>query len=145
MNWGNKLLLTFVVFASGMAYMVYRSTKVNFELVEKDYYKSELRYQEVIDGANRVSLLASDVSLEQTNKGVMIQLPDEMKNHSITGDVLFYCAYDEKNDRKFPLQLNSSAAQQLSADAVLPGVYSAKINWKSEGKNYFSEKKLTIH
>ena len=54
MNWGNKLLITFLVFGAGISFLVYRSMHTNFELVEKDYYKSELRYQEIIDGTNHV-------------------------------------------------------------------------------------------
>ena len=41
MSWGNKLLVAFIVFAAGMFYLVYRSVNTNYELVEKDYYKSE--------------------------------------------------------------------------------------------------------
>jgi len=72
MNWGNKLFVTFLVFGTGMGYLVYRSVKTNFDLVEKDYYKSELRYQDVIDGTNRVNQLSSSVNLEQTTDGVLL-------------------------------------------------------------------------
>ena len=41
MNWGNKLLVTFVVFGAGMIFLVYRAVKTNYELVEKDYYKND--------------------------------------------------------------------------------------------------------
>ena len=104
MNWGNKLLLTFIVFGAGMGYLVYRSVSTNYELVEKDYYKQELRYQQVIDGTNRVNQLSSAVKIEQTDAGIILELPQEMKEKDISGDVLFYCAYDKKKDKKFSLQ-----------------------------------------
>ena len=56
MNWGNKLLIL-LLFLERMFYLVYRSVNTNFELVEKDYYKSEFRYQQVIDGTNRANSL----------------------------------------------------------------------------------------
>ncbi|MEO7982454.1 MAG: FixH family protein [Bacteroidota bacterium] len=144
MNWGNKLLLTFIVFASGMGYLVYRSMHVNFELVEKDYYKSELRYQEVIDGTNQVNQLSSAVKLEQNEKGILLQLPEEMKGKSISGDIWFYCAYDERKDKKAVLHVTASATQQFDSTAILSGQYTVKINWSCGGKNYFSEKKLIV-
>ncbi len=144
MNWGNKLLLTFIVFASGMGYLVYRSMNVNFELVEKEYYKSELRYQQVIDGTMNVNELASIVTLEQTNDGILLQLPDEMKNKSINGNIWFYCSYDEKKDKRLALQLDGNAAQQFQSDFITPGKYTVKINWISEGKNFYAEKLLTV-
>jgi hypothetical protein len=144
MNWGNKLLFTFIVFAAGMFYLVYRSMHTNYELVEKDYYKNELRYQQVIDGTNRVNQLRSAVKLEQTANGITLELPQEMKHKIVSGDIWFYCAYDEKRDKRFSLQVNSEGIQVFLSPAVLPGNYIVKINWSNEGENYFSEKKLTV-
>ena len=144
MNWGNKLLFTFIVFAAGMFYLVYRSMHTNYELVEKDYYKNELRYQQVIDGTNRVNQLKSAVKLEQTANGITLELPQEMKHKIVSGDIWFYCAYDEKRDKRFSLQVNSEGIQVFLSPAVLPGNYIVKINWSNEGENYFSEKKLTV-
>ncbi len=144
MNWGNKLLVTFIVFGLGMGYLVYRSMSTNFELVEKDYYKSELRYQQVIDASNRTNELGSSVTLVQSENGVMLQLPEEMKNKSITGDVLFYCAYDKKKDKKFTLQVNENGQQQFPLTEIASGNYTVKISWAQDGKTYYSEKSLTV-
>jgi len=100
MNWGNKLLVTFVVFGAGMIFLVYRAVKTNYELVEKDYYKNELGYQQVIDGVNRVNALSTSVKIQSVAEGILLQLPEEMKNKNITGSILFYCAYDEQKDKK---------------------------------------------
>ena len=144
MNWGNKLLVTFIVFGLGMGYLVYRSVSTNFELVEKDYYKSELRYQQVIDASNRTNELSTSVSLVQSENGIALQLPEEMKNRSITGDILFYCAYDKKKDKKFTLQVNEDGQQQFPLTEVAPGNYTVKINWTHDGKTYYSEKSFTV-
>lgn len=144
MNWGNKLLLTFLVFGAGMGYLIYRSVKTNFELVEKDYYKSELRYQEVIDGTNRVNQLSSDVKLEQNANGITLALPTEMKNKTITGDIWFYCDYDEKLDKRYTLEPDQDGTQLFQTGAILAGRYNVKTSWNSEGKNYYSEKNLTV-
>jgi hypothetical protein len=144
MNWGNKLLLTFIVFGAGMGYLVYRSVSTNYELVEKDYYKQELRYQQVIDGTNRVNQLSSAVKIEQTDAGIILELPQEMKEQDISGNVLFYCAYDKKKDKKFSLQTDNNGVQAFPPTAISPGNYTVKITWSNEGKNYFSEKDLTV-
>ncbi len=144
MNWGNKILLTFIVFGAGMFYLVYRSLSTNYELVEKDYYKSELRYQQVIDGTNRVNQLNSTVKLEQTANGISLELPAEMKNKTISGDIWFYCSYNAKRDKRFPLDITPEGIQLFPSSAILPGSYTVKINWNNEGINYFSEKNLTV-
>lgn len=145
MNWGNKLLLTFIVFASGMGYLIYRSVNTNFELVEKDYYKNELRYQEVIDATNSANALSSQVLLEQTKQGhIILQLPGEMKDKPIAGDVWFYCAYNSGKDKKFELRTDSNGIQSFDTNAINPGNYTVRINWNSDGKKYFTERRLTV-
>jgi len=144
MNWGNRLLITFIIFGAGISYLVYRSMHTNFELVEKDYYKSELHYQDVIDGANRANALQSAVILKQDNNAILLQLPEEMENKKVTGDILFYCAYDEKKDKTFKLNVNDKGIQSFNKAAVVPGSYTVKINWTNEGKNYYAEKNLTV-
>ncbi len=144
MNWGNRLLITFIIFGAGIFYLVYRSMHTNFELVDKDYYKSELQYQQVIDGSNRAGELQTAVKLEQKENNIFLQMPEEMKNKKITGDILFYCAYDEKKDKKISLAVNDEGAQVLDAGTISPGNYTVKINWNADSHNYYSEKTLTI-
>jgi hypothetical protein len=59
MNWGNKLVVVFIAFALFMGYMVYRALSTKYDLVSKDYYKDELRYQERIDGVKNAVALDS--------------------------------------------------------------------------------------
>lgn len=144
MNWGNKLLVTFIVFGSGMFYLVYRSVTTNFELVDKEYYKNELRYQEVIDGVKRANALSEVVKLRSTGKGLELQLPVEMNDQKIAGTVHFYCAYDALKDKKFELNTDATGLQVLNAEQIAAGNYTVKINWKAGGEDYYTEKQITI-
>lgn len=144
MNWGNKLLITFLVFGSGMTYLVYRSMHTEFELVEKDYYKTELSYQQVIDATKRSKTLRSPVQWQQTSLGLEMQLPAEMKTKELKGDIWFYCAYNSVQDRKVPLQVNENAVQYFPDSLLLPGTYTAKINWKDSTEQYYTESHIYV-
>ena len=144
MNWGNKLLVTFIVFGSGMFYLVYRSVTTNFELVDKEYYKNELRYQEVIDGVNRANGLTGVVKLTSTDKGVGLQLPADMNDQKIAGTVHFYCAYDATKDKKFALNTDAAGAQMFNSTSIASGNYTVKINWQAGGEDYYTERSITI-
>lgn len=144
MNWGNKLLLAFLVFGAMIGFLVYKAVTTNFELVEKEYYKSELRYQEVIDGTDRANLLSAPIELKQTAEGINLRLPMEMKNKKLSGVVWFYCAYDAKKDRKIELNTNQDGVQVVTAGTLLPANYIVKISWEDAGKKYYTEKSLTI-
>ena len=144
MNWGNKLLVTFVVFACGMFYLVYRSMNVETDLVSKEYYKDELSYQQVIDGTKTANELSAKVQITQQEESIRVQLPAEMKNGKVSGRIWFYCAADAKKDKQLPILLDAEAAQQIDRKMLTPGNYTVKIDWENNNKHYHSEELLTI-
>lgn len=127
-----------------MCYLVYRSMSTHFDLVESDYYKQELRYQDVIDEHRQANALSSPVTLEQKEGVLQLQLPEEMKNKTITGEVYFYCAYDSKKDKKIALKPDTGGMQSFSAGTVAPGNYTVKIKWSAGEKSYYSEKIFSV-
>lgn len=144
MNWGHKLTIAIGVFICLMGFMVYQAMQTDFQLVEKGYYKSELKYQQVIDGTSRANALSSKVRIVKSGSRIIVQLPEEMKNSNVQGSLWFYCAYDEKMDRKFVLQPNKDAIQELDAGLFDAGNYTVKIEWISNNEHYYSEEKLRL-
>ncbi|WP_127126098.1 FixH family protein [Pseudoflavitalea rhizosphaerae] len=144
LNWGHKLTIFISAFAGMIILLVYKSTQTNFDLVTKEYYKDELKYQEVIDGTKRANSLASKASVVKSGETIDIQLPDEMKGQVITGSAWFYCAADAKKDIKIPLAVNAAGKQQISSGLLLPGSYTVKLNWTAAEQQYYSETSLDI-
>ena len=144
MNWGTRILLVFLLFATGIFYLVYRSMHVNYELVSKEYYKDEIRYQDVIDASKRASALSKQIAITQSAGVIAVQLPDEMKNEKVIGTMWFYCAADETKDRHISLQLDQYGAQQISRQNFVPGNYLVKVDWTSNNTRYYAEEPLTI-
>lgn len=144
MNWGNKLIIVFVLFGGFILYMVYKSLHVQVDLVSKDYYKDELVYQDVIDGRNNVEALKSKASISQNNDNVVIQLPEEMSGKKTEGQVWFYSPDNAKKDAQFDLQTNSSAQQLIDKKKLHAGNYTVKISWTESNKKYYIEQALTI-
>lgn len=144
MNWGHKLIIAIVIFVSWMGYMVYRCATTDFQLVEKDYYKNELRYQEVIDATQRASRLNSQAKIRRQTNKIILQLPAEMKGQQVSGNLWFYCAYDESLDKKITIRINNEGEQELNIAVLKPGNYTVKIEWTCNDVLYFREEKLTI-
>ncbi|HRN58168.1 MAG TPA: FixH family protein [Agriterribacter sp.] len=144
MNWGHKLTIAIVVFICVMGFMVYQAMQTDFQLVEKGYYKSELKYQQVIDGNQRANALSGRVHIVKSGDRVIVQLPEEMKNREVQGSLWFYCAYDEKMDRRFALRPDKDAIQELDAGLFGAGNYTVKVEWTSNDQHYYSEQKLAL-
>ena len=75
MNWGHKLTIVIAVFICLMGFMVYQAMQTDFQLVEKGYYKSELNYQQVIDGTSRANALSSRVRIAKPETGLLYNCP----------------------------------------------------------------------
>ena len=144
MNWGHKLIATFAVFAAGIFFLVYKSMHTNYELVSKEYYKDELSYQDVIDGVKSANALSSQVKIIQCDGSIIVEMPTEMKNRRISGNIWFYCASDAKKDRHIPIETNEKAIQHIQTKTFQPGNYTVKFDWMSDNKHYYSEQPFTI-
>lgn len=144
MSWGNKLVIVFIVFAGLMATLVYKATNTKYELVSKEYYKDELRFQDKIDGVNNASKLSS-VSVSQDAEQLVLNLPKEVKGLSSKGEIWLYCSTDEKKDKKIPLQVDDSGRQYIMKNTLAKGNYQLKLNWNANGTAYYTEQNLTIN
>lgn len=144
LNWGHKLTIFICAFAGMIILLVYKSTQTNFDLVTKEYYKDELKYQDVIDGTKRANSLGSKASVVKSGETVDIQLPTEMRGLTITGSAWFYCAADAKKDIKVPLAVNADARQLISSTLLQPGRYTVKLNWTAGKQQYYSETTLDV-
>lgn len=143
-NWGHKLTLGYLAFAGMILYLVFQSVHTKYDLVSKEYYKDELQYQQIIDGANRANQLSQKLSVVQTDKNIEIRLPNEMKQTTVSGSIWFYCADNAQKDTRLPLQVNTDAIQHINSASVMPGNYTAKIRWESNGQQYYAEQFITI-
>lgn len=144
MNWGNKLLLLFIVFGGGISYMVYRCMKTPVNLVSEHYYKDELAYQQVIDGTRQANALSGKVRLTLRTGGIRIQLPPEMHDRQVQGNIEFYCPSDAARDRNLPLSIERGGNEDIPVADLLPGHYTVKIAWTATGVGYFSEQPFVV-
>jgi hypothetical protein len=144
-NWGHKLTIGFLAFATMIIYLVVQSMHTRYDLVSKDYYKDELNYQQVIDGASRANQLSSRATITQINDQLIMQLPKEMQQKTITGSLLFYSADNAQKDKKIIVQADDNGTQTIDSRSFIPGNYTAKIRWETNGEQYYSEVPVTIH
>jgi|APLak6261698228_1056238.scaffolds.fasta_scaffold00749_3 hypothetical protein len=145
LNWGHKLTIAFIAFATFIFFLIYKTTQSHFDLVSKDYYKDELAYQQVIDGTNQANKLSSSILVEQQKDQISIQFPLEMKQKKAEGTIFFYCTADSKKDKKIAINLSEEAVQLIPAKEILPGKYVVKTTWKADNQNYYNEQPVTVN
>ncbi|MFW2476140.1 MAG: FixH family protein [Sediminibacterium sp.] len=143
MNWGNKLILVFVGFAALMGTMVYKAMNTRFELVSKEYYQDELRYQDKIDGRTNAATIGA-VTIHEDEQYLVFQFPPEMKAQQIKGEAWLYCKTDAVKDLRFPLTIDEDGRQLLERKKLTANKYQLKLSWEAAGKKYYLEKEIEL-
>ncbi|HEU5167475.1 MAG TPA: FixH family protein [Chitinophagaceae bacterium] len=141
LSWGYKIMFVYIAFVVGMGFLVFKASSQKFDLVTKDYYEQELKYQQVIDQSSNASKLSMPVIIEKKEGELKISFPDEMKNKKKLVDFYLYYAADAKKDFRKSFELNENELIQ-PLPTGMKGMYELKLSWEAEGVKYYFEKKL---
>ena len=143
MNWGTKILIVYVVFISGILFMVFKSSTQKTDLVTTDYYAKELKYQDKINEMNRVQALSAPVEFVIKDNALIIQFPKDFAGKKLTGEAVLYCPSDENKDLK-----NNFSVQDEPVKIIIPatnkGLHELHLSWQDGGVTYYFEKKIFI-
>jgi len=144
MNWGYKILLAYVVFVTGIMFMVFKSSNQKMDLVTEDYYGKELKYQHQIDAMNSVQKLSDTVAYKMNDGHLTIVFPKDFKGKKISGDIVLYCPSDEDKD----VTTNFSVEDTPVSVYIKTGnkrEYELQLSWQADKTSYYFEKKLIIN
>ena len=137
-NWGTGIVIAIVLFMAFILSFVYKTLfidKYEHHLVSEEYYKEELHFQEEIDKINNAKNLSENISLSNTNEGIIIQFPSDKDYNKIKGKVKFLKRSNDKLD--FEKNIDLKSYYMVIADSVLvSGKWEIKIDWEYEGEKY---------
>jgi hypothetical protein len=141
LSWGYKILFVYLFFITGIVFLVFKASSEKFDLVTKDYYNQELKYQQVINHAANASALSAPVKIEKSAMELKIIFPAEMKEKEKLVDFYLYCPADAKRDFRKSLTLKENEMTQ-PLPAGMSGLYEIKLSWTSDATNYYHEEKI---
>ena len=143
LNWGTKIIIVYATFVVGMLLMVYKCTLQKTELVTTDYYDKELQYQTLINSASNANNMASKVRVAQEEKGIFVRMP--LEAIAAKGTVEFYRPSDATKDFSASLETDKNGIQFFDRQKFVQGVYTIKVNWEKDNKQFYTEKYLYIN
>lgn len=144
MNWGYRILFLYIGFVVLIMTLVFKSLNQKVDLVAKNYYDQELKFQDRIDAINNSNNLSEKISVIYNNKSVTLKFPRDMMNMNVKGKIKFYRPSDSALDREFELAINNNLEQQVSTQELQKGYYNIQINWEIDTKKYFYEHAINI-
>ncbi len=140
MNWGNKIVLAFILFATFIGYMVVKAFQEDFDLVAEDYYAQEINYQQKLNKLANAAESQKTVLVKQKGNVIVLTFPDG----ETQGNIHFYHPSRKIFDREFDIKLSESNVQEIDRSELIAGSYRVNITWKTGEKDYFQQSSIYI-
>ena len=127
-NFGTGLILFFALWALGIIFLVYKSSKENIDLVAGDYYNKEIAFQSQIDKEKNVSELSHplQITFNGANETVHVQFPSDFRLQTVKGNIYFFKPDDASKDFNVKIETDSSQTQEISASQMKRGLWRAQ-------------------
>ena len=141
-NWGTGAFILFGSFASFMVGLAIFASMQRNELVTDDYYEKELEFEVIQKKQERTAMLSEQTELKIENNQLVVHFPKEIGGE-ISGNIVFFKPSNQKDDQSIDFKTNSGS-YKLELGAYSSGMYRVKINWSSNGVEYYDEREIII-
>ncbi len=138
-NWGTGITITFIVAASFILFLVYKTTTVNLEMAEDNYYEQEMKFNNQLEASRNAAHLSSPIRIEDDKDFIRIQVPRECVEQKATGTLWIYRPSSEKNDLHLKFEPDEEGHIYIGKDNLITGVYKLKADWVMNGISYHQE------
>lgn len=143
MNFGVKITILYLSFVGLILTLVVLSYSYDIELVSKDYYAQELKYQDKIDAINNANSLNGSIHHLITESSVVLSIDSAINFKDFKGEVVFFRPSDFKKDVKMKLNFINNT-QTIDLKNFEKGVYKMQLSWSSNNKQFFKEEVINI-
>lgn len=143
-GWGWKVAVLYLGFATLIGTLVIASSRQQFDLVSKEYYRDEIAYQKVLDASKNQAALKGNIEIRTEGTQLTVSFPAEFHDRIIQGKITFYSAVDPKWDREFNIVPDNNS-MTISKDKLHKTAYTAKVSYEVEGKSYYYEQKISLY
>jgi hypothetical protein len=141
LNWGYKIILVYGLFVLGMMFLVFKSTQQKYDLVQKDYYAEELKFQNVIDASQHAKDLGGELMTTIKDGHLLVTLPAGFQNTNVKGTAHLYYAADENKDITKEFE-SSNGMFKIKMLSKMNGAYTLKLNVDKNGEQYYYEQRI---
>jgi len=143
-NWGTGIFIVIVIFVGLCVAFIIYAQRQRWSMVEEDYYPKELRHEEKLVKIRNANSLPKPMRIVVENQNLVIHFPTDFRDKKLSGTIDIYRPSDETLDLIFPVASDTALTQLIPLKRLSKGRYVVKVDWSSEGKNYFKEQDIFI-
>lgn len=137
-HWGWRIAFIYTTFAlATIGFMIFSFTQ-KVDLVSKQYYADELKYDEKMLAEKNTMNLSEALSVKNNGDLLSIQFP----NTPQSGAIQLYRPSESDLDKEIKI-VGGIAEQTFSIATLQTGLWIAKIEWKSDNTTFYVEQRFT--
>lgn len=135
-SWPFAIALVYALFAAGMIGVVIFAVRHPSDLVSRDYYQKEIRYQQQIDSEKRAQNDPDAPTVAINDRLCIIHYPGIPPEG---GAIKLYRPSDEALDRSMPMKLDDQQNQTVDLAGISAGLWRLRLEWTRNGQDYSRE------
>lgn len=143
--WPLGIVAAIGLFIAGTVGLIVLAASRKSDLVSRDYYEQEIRYQAEIDSARRAGEFGgrAAVAFDDTTRCLTVTVPAEHVRDGLTGRIQLYRPSAAGQDQELALAPDATGRQSVPLAALLPGLWKVRVSWACAGQHYLLERKIT--
>jgi hypothetical protein len=143
-SWGIKITALYLGFVALIVTLVIISMNQKVDLVSKDYYQQEIKFQERIDATQNASETVKQITFSNVDKKIIFDYEPDILSKDFSGEIVFFRPSDADKDVKVKMNPDVDGIQIIDASSFMHGMYKVQISWNNYGKKYYKEDVLFI-
>jgi nitrogen fixation protein FixH len=144
MNFGGKITVLYLSFVGLILTLVFMCFRQNVELVSKDYYAQEIKFQDKINATNNEKDLAGSISHSINGKEIVLTIDSALLSKDFEGTVNFFRPSDSSKDIQVKMNF-VNLEQIINTNVLIRGTYKLQLSWVSNHTTYFKEEIIFIN
>ncbi len=145
-TWAYGVTALFLSFVALMVSFAVIAGKNKEKLVVKNYYQAELAFQHQIDKVYNANALAEkpSIKLNADESAIEVFFPKAIYADGVKGNLLLYRPNAPDLDKEIDVKPDASGTQKIDASRLEKGRWKAKLNWETNGIEYYMEEVINL-
>lgn len=145
-RWGAGIAAVYGAFALGTVAMVLFATTQNIDLVARDYYDQEIKYQNQIERLKRTAASTHVIkaAYDTRQQAIVIDYPDSIAATRLKGTITLFRPAAASHDRQVPITASTQHDQVIDCSRFAKGLWKVKIDWQIDDAEYYTEESIYV-
>lgn len=144
--WPVGVIGFFIVFIAATVGLIAMAVSHKEELVNRNYYEQEIRFQSQIERLARTRQLGTQaaVTYDVAASRISVLLPADHVRRAAIGRIELYRASSAALDRQLKLAPDANGLQVLDATKLSPGPWKVRVSWTVANEDYLIDQKVVV-